>query len=416
MRQYHIINNCPVVRWVISFIRADRTRRSRDRRNECVYNTLIYKEYISQSKTFTDLRIVWDKLLLVSGLIALCAGAGTFDPELMCSLVVNGTKMNDPRACNAWIQCIDGRAVSGSCGADLFYDRNSYDCVSSTDVTCLSSDPCAAEPNGFAADPYSCNGYYYCRNGTGTRGECNTGMNYNSGTQACIRDAPCKAKPDPDNLCNILPDGVFIKDAASCSGYQMCWRTEIIDGNCPTGYYFSASLGKCDYERNVECAITASPLPTAAPDVCAKAGIFISDDSTCNGYYLCRRDSEGQMVLQHGVCDNGRFFYAANGGACVPRTAVRCEYNRCVNMGNTSIQLANLSDDDCTGFAICQYGQIIGEGKCPAGEYFDELTQLCTSNLVSFKACALSASTTQQAMMDEEANDEAYGVIGLSLN
>lgn len=341
-------------------------------------------------------------LLLVSGLIAVCAGADTFDPEVICSLVVNGTKMNDPRACNAWIQCIDGRPVSGACSADQFYDRNTYDCVSAGNATCLSSDPCAAEPNGFAADPYSCNGYYYCRDGAGTRGECNTGMNYNSGTQACIRDAPCKPKPNPNNLCNILADGVFIKDAASCSGWQMCWNGRIENGSCPTGYYFTAALGACDYARNVECAFTPAPPPTAAPDVCPEAGIFVSDDSTCNGYYYCRRDSEGQMIMQHGVCDDGRFFYAANGGACVPRTQVRCDYNRCVNMGNSSIQLANLADDECTGFAICQYGQIIGEGKCPDAQYFDELTQLCTSHPVTFKACALSADTTTPAMMDEQ--------------
>lgn len=335
-------------------------------------------------------------------MLEVCTAASTFDPELICSLVVNGTKMNDPRACSTWTQCIDGEPVAGSCGADLFYDRNTYTCVSSKNATCLSSDPCAAAPNGFTADPYSCNGYYYCRNGTGTRGECNTGLNYNAGTEACIRDAPCSAKKNPDSLCNILADGVFIKDASSCSGWQMCWRGEIVNGSCPTGYYFSASLGECDYAENVECAFTPSPPPTAGPDVCPEAGSFVSDDSTCNGYYLCRRDSEGQMVMEHGVCADGRFFHAANGGTCMPRTQVRCEYNRCVNMGNSSIQLANLSDDGCTGFALCQYGQVIGEGKCPDGEYFDELTQLCTSQVVSFKACALSADTTTRPMMDED--------------
>ncbi|KAH8404539.1 hypothetical protein KR222_011851 [Zaprionus bogoriensis] len=335
--------------------------------------------------------------LLAAPVAAAAATGSTFDPEALCLLATNGTKMNDPRHCNTWVQCIDGLPVSGSCGASEFYDRETQACVPSGDVKCLSSDPCAALPNGFAADPYSCNGYYYCRNGTGTRGECNTGLNYNPGTEACIRDYPCGTKPDPDALCNILADGVIIKDASSCAGYELCWRGVEHNENCPAGFYYSASLGACDYEQNVECAHTPAPPATAAPDECPEAGSFISDGSTCNGYYYCHESAEGQMLLEHGVCADGRFFDAASGGACVPRTAVRCAYDRCVNMGNSSIQLANLSDDGCTGYAICQHGKLIGEGACPAGEYFDELTQLCTQQIVSFAACALSHST----VMDE---------------
>lgn len=96
-------------------------------------------------------------------MIPTISGALTFNATLICSLVVNGTKMNDPRACNAWIQCIDGSPVSGSCATGLFYDRESQKCLSSSSIKCLSSDPCAALPTGFAADPYSCNGYYYCK-------------------------------------------------------------------------------------------------------------------------------------------------------------------------------------------------------------------------------------------------------------
>ncbi|XP_034482515.1 peritrophin-48-like [Drosophila innubila] len=341
-------------------------------------------------------------LLTITGLLAASAVESTFDPDLICTLVVNGTKINDPRACNSWIQCIDEMPVNGTCAEGLFYDRNSEDCVASKDVVCISSDACAEMANGFTADPYTCNGYYYCKNGTGTRGECNAGLNFNPGTEACIRDYPCNFKMSPDNYCNILPDGVFIKDPWNCNGWQMCWQGEIVNGTCPDSFLFSGSLGKCDYPQNVECTFTEPPPQTAEPDYCPKVGSFVSDDRTCNGYYYCRKNTEGQMVLEHGVCPDGRFFSGDNDGACVPRTDVRCEYNRCVNMGNSTIQLANLSDDGCTGFAICQNGTTIAMADCPNGEYFNELTQLCTTQVISFKACSLSTESTTETMIDEE--------------
>ncbi|XP_033157479.1 peritrophin-48 [Drosophila mauritiana] len=335
------------------------------------------------------------RFVFISGLIMIpmISGALTFNATLICSLVVNGTKMNDPRACNAWIQCVDGIAVSGSCATGLFYDRESQKCLSSSSVKCLSSDPCAALPTGFAADPYSCNGYYYCKNGKGTHGVCNTGMNYNSGTQDCIRDFPCPDKMDPDSYCNILPDGVFVKDTDNCNGYQMCWDGQVINGTCPGTFYFKASTAQCDYPQNVECDFVPVP-DIIEKGVCPETGGFISDNKTCNGYYYCKDLGNGEFSLEHGVCSDGRFFLATDGGACVPRSKVKCGYDRCVGLGNSTIQLANESDDGCRGYSICQDGIVIGQGTCPQDEYFDEISQRCTTQVISYTACQISEGTT----------------------
>ncbi|XP_020801399.1 peritrophin-44 [Drosophila serrata] len=330
---------------------------------------------------------------LLIGLLMISLSSATFDPSVICSLVVSGTKINDPRACNAWIQCIDGQPVSGTCGTGLFYDRESEECLSSDSVKCLSSDPCAAVSNGFTEDPYSCNGYYYCVNGQGNLGVCNQGMNFNPGTEDCIRNFPCPKKMDPDSYCNILPDGVFIKDPTSCNGWQMCWDSQVINGTCPGTFYFSASTAQCDYPEDVECAVTPAP-DIAAEGVCPEAGVFISDSKTCNGYYYCRALENGEIALEHGVCSNERFFLTTNGGACVPRSKVKCDFDRCAGLGNNTIQLANESDDGCRGYAICQDGVTIGQGTCPQDEYFDELTQRCTTQTVSFTACVISEATT----------------------
>ncbi|XP_054734748.1 peritrophin-44 [Anastrepha obliqua] len=319
----------------------------------------------------------------------------SFNSTEICSLLSNGTRIKDPRACNAWITCIEGIPYNGKCADDLFYDRNTYSCVDPNSIKCISSNPCAAlnGASGFAADPYSCNGYYYCSKGVGTHGECETGFNFNSGTTDCIRGYPCVLTMDPDSYCNIVPDGVFIKDPDNCDGYQLCWKEEVLNRTCPTGYYYSAINGVCDYPWDVECAFTTSTTtaPTAT-SFCNKTGIFVSDGRSCNGYYYCRASSSSAsgIELQHGTCPTGRFFDEANDGECVPRTSIVCEYNRCVGFAGDSIELANETNDGCHGYTVCQDGVAIGNGTCPDNGYFDELTQRCTSEVISFPACAFS--------------------------
>ncbi|XP_036327537.1 peritrophin-48-like [Rhagoletis pomonella] len=318
----------------------------------------------------------------------------TFNSTEICSLLSNGTRIKDPSACNKWITCIDGKPLNGSCADNLFYNRNTYSCVAADSIKCISSNPCAAlnGVSGFAADPYACNGYYYCNaNGVGTRGECDTGYNFNPGTTDCIKGYPCTLQMNPDSYCNILPDGVFIKDPLNCVGYQLCWKGQVLNGTCPDGFYYDASAGDCGYASNVECAesMSTTTLPPAT-EYCNETGIFVSDRRSCNGYYYCRAslDSVSGIELQYGTCPMGKFFDEANGGECVPRTGIVCKFNRCVGLASDKIELVNETNDGCHGYTLCQDGVAIGNGTCPDNHYFDELSQLCTSEVIDFPACA----------------------------
>ncbi|XP_011178359.1 peritrophin-44 [Zeugodacus cucurbitae] len=317
----------------------------------------------------------------------------SFDPNEICGLLSNGTRIKDPRACNAWITCIDGAPHAGTCPDNLFYDRNTYTCVNSSSIKCISSNPCASLNNesGFAADPYACNGYYYCNKGSGSHGECQSGFNFNPGTNDCIRGYPCALKMNPDSYCNILPDGVFIKDPTNCVGYQLCWKAQVLSRECPNGYYYNALKGDCDYPFNVECIETSSNLPDLpSSEYCNRTGVFVSDRNSCNGYYYCSNNDTAGIVLQHGICPTGRFFDGSNSGECVPRTNIICNYNRCVGLASDKIELVNETNDGCHGYTICQGGTSIGNGTCPDNGYFDELNQLCTNEVVNFPACATS--------------------------
>lgn len=322
------------------------------------------------------------------------AQADEFNPDALCPLIENGTRIKDPRYCDVYIICMNDTSVSGSCG-DQFYDRNTGTCVDPATITCLSSDPCAKKGNGqgFVADPYSCNGYYYCSNGVGTRGTCSDGMNYNPDTNNCVRNYPCEITMLPEDYCNIVPEGVFIKVPGSCSAYETCWHSQLLNGTCPSGFDFDAFRGGCDYPQNVQCDDYKEPDPAPEDVKCTVDGVFISDGLTCDGYYYCEENGDGQFDMIHGTCPVDRFFDPTDGGQCLPRTSIVCEYNRCVTLGQDFIQLANIDGDGCTGFSICQYGKEIARGQCPSGLYFDEMSQLCVSQMVTYAACSNSTTT-----------------------
>ncbi|XP_032598885.1 uncharacterized protein LOC6557226 [Drosophila grimshawi] len=98
------------------------------------------------------------------------------------------------------------------------------------------------------------------------------------------------------------------------------------------------------------------------------------------------------MLLHHGDCPVGGFFYVNDNGigVCKPRSQVQCDYDRCVNLGYTNIELANESNDGCKGYVLCQDGVSIFKGTCPNGEYFNELTQRCTTQVISYTACVMT--------------------------
>ncbi|XP_073838554.1 peritrophin-44-like [Musca autumnalis] len=357
-------------------------------------------------------------VLLTAPQQAWAQSTSDFDPTDLCPLIANGTKIKDQRYCNVYITCMNDTSISGSCG-DQFYDRNTGECVDPTTITCLSSDPCAKRPTGFVDDPYSCNYYYYCANGVGTRGQCSTGLNYNPETNNCVRNFSCEITMLPEDYCNIVPEGVFIGVPGSCTEYQVCWQSQLLNGTCPDGFYFDAYRGGCDYPSHVDCAQHNSNVPEDIPaDVeCTEAGVFISDGVSCDGYFYCGALVDGEFDMRHGRCPVDRFFDPTDGGQCVARTSIKCDHDRCVTLGMDFIQMANVNDDGCRGFSLCQNGKTIGNAVCPEGEYFDELAQLCVNRVVNYVACAADAAS---ASADDDGagttTQMVYGQAATTLN
>ncbi|XP_073839859.1 peritrophin-44-like [Musca autumnalis] len=337
-----------------------------------------------------DFNALLSTLLLITltspQLVVVAQSTSEFIPEELCPLLPYDTKIKDPRFCNVYIDCYNETSTTDNCGAQ-FFNRNTGECVDPLTIECLSSDPCAKRPTGFVDDPYSCNYYYYCANGKGTRGECSAGLNYNPETSNCVRNFPCEKTMLPEDYCNIVPEGVFIKVPGSCEAYQVCWQSQLLNGTCPPGFYYDSYRGGCDYPSHVDCRDTS--IPDAPEDVkCTQAGEFISDGVSCDGYFYCGVNADEEFTMTHGRCPVDRFFDASEGGQCAPRTDIKCSHDRCVTLGMDYIQMANENSDGCNGFLLCQSGKTIGRASCPEGQYFDEWSQLCVERVIDFVACA----------------------------
>lgn len=324
-----------------------------------------------------------------------------FDPDTFCKSVAYGTKIKDPNYCNEYIECLYDTWIRHSC-EDLYFDRSTGECVDPEKITCLSSQPCHNKHGEFVANPYSCTSYYYCANGMGTLGICSDGMMFNPETKNCVRNLACEITMIPEDYCNIVPEGVFIKMPDSCRDYQQCWRSNIVNGTCPAGMFFNAYRGGCDDPKNVDCEEPKPEVPEYVK--CSVSGTFIADGLNCDGYFYCGLETDGEFEMIHGNCPPGRFFDPADDGMCLPRTEVKCSYNRCVTHGHDYLQMVNIDGDGCTGFSICQKGKEIARARCPDGQYFNEWTQFCDDIEINYIACRATTediiSATPSTRMD----------------
>ncbi|XP_011291529.1 peritrophin-44 [Musca domestica] len=316
----------------------------------------------------------------------------TFDPDTLCPLVAHGTKIKDPRYCNIYVECLENDIVTRSC-EDLYFDIQLGQCVDPLTTTCLSSQPCIGKNGVFVADPYNCESYYYCSNGVGIQGQCSAGMSFNPETGFCVRDFPCHITMYPEDYCNLFAEGVFVKVPDSCRHYQTCWRSELINGSCPGILFFDAPRGGCDDPLKVDCDEPMPEIPEHV--VCRENNEFISDGISCDGYFFCQQNLDGEFRMFPGSCPKGRFF---DKGECVPRSHTKCDHDRCVGMGYEYMQMVNIDGDGCRGFAVCQRGKEIGRSQCPEGWYFDEWEQFCVDKEIQYESCRDGLGTTPRPM------------------
>ncbi|XP_005181198.1 uncharacterized protein LOC101890421 [Musca domestica] len=293
----------------------------------------------------------------------------SFRPEHYCPFVAYGTLIKDPRYCDTYVECMDDRNKPHTCPEGLHFDLESLTCTDPNTAKCLTIKPCRHKHMVNVADPFSCSSYLYCYNGIASRVQCPTGQNFNPDTGLCTTNYRCQIEVHPEDTCNIIPEGIGFKEdnITDDRAYQVCVDKKLEQRLCPYPWEWNIFGGQC--------------LPPVVK--CTQYGVFMSDGYTCDGYMYCK----DQVQTYHSRCEQNRFFDPTEGGQCVLRTNIACPYDRCVTLGYEGIQMANIFNDDCRGYAICQDGKEIARNVCPSGLYFDEATQKCESYKVEYMAC-----------------------------
>lgn len=159
----------------------------------------------------------------------------------------------------------------------------------------------------FMPSPQACSKYILCLNGESHIGECDNGMHFDAGRQACgeasfIDCTQC----GPVGLVNLPhPD--------DCQRYFECRFGQRKERSCPEGHAFDRTVGACNRAENVICdghgdddgSPPLEPPGTPPPDgdngdggdggdggngslpSCRRGQVHHAHATNCNRYYLC---------------------------------------------------------------------------------------------------------------------------------
>lgn len=329
------------------------------------------------------------------GLIA--AQSGALNISELCALAPNSVILR-PDSCTDWLKCPSSIGASdleeGSCVFGLYFNKNTGRCEYKEKVKCpfeaTSKNRCSREAEGtFLADNEHCNAYIYCKGGEEIRSYCPNNLVFDPVNKACVykHQYKCpeqKPKADIDPICLSLKDGVFFADKNDCSKYSRCHRGALETSNCNNSLAWSYIDHKCMSIDEAVCYPTAKK-PKPELKVCIDHVGPISDGVSCSGYYFCKKVANvtHDRNPEHFTCSSGTFF-DSNTLSCRDRVNVKCPLDRCEGMGNKYVNVAG----DCRAYALCANSAASTQGICPSNYYFDERTQGCTPQVVSYAACS----------------------------
>ncbi|TMW47748.1 hypothetical protein DOY81_007175 [Sarcophaga bullata] len=315
----------------------------------------------------------------------------------LCNLAP-GTTILKPNTCTDWIKCPSERdskdMEEGSCVFGLYFNKNSGRCEYKDSVSCpyeaKSKARCDRSNDGaFLADENNCSGYIYCSSGEELKSNCPGGLVFDPVNKACVYKhqytCPDKKPPTETNaLCLSLPDSLFFADKLDCTKYSECKNSAILSHACNSSFAWDYLKGNCLPIDEVEC-VPHSKKPEPELKVCVDRLGPVADDASCSGYYFCKHvaNDTHDRKPEHFTCPAGNFFDSTT-LSCRDRVNVKCNLDRCEGMGNKYVNVAG----DCRAYVLCKNGMANNKGVCPNGHYFDERTQGCTPQVVSFAACA----------------------------
>ncbi|KAL5290927.1 hypothetical protein ACFFRR_010365 [Megaselia abdita] len=339
--------------------------------------------------------------LVISGSYA---DSDDLNPFNVCKLMVDGTSIRDMDSCEYYYKCENGVARHLACPNGQQFNKDEERCTNPSQSTCgLVPDDiskiCKNVAKGkWVADPYSCDGFYYCSGGdAGQKGECPEGLAFNQDKQECVaKDANCSKGTgnvdSKDAICSIVPNGKYFGVASSCSSWAVCKNGNYDEGLCDANKKtkFNTKNGNCEYESSCSQTGATGPVDPGSPSDdppafggnCTEVDSY-KTDGTCVGFYWCSYVKK----WTRGVCSDYKAYDAVN-NKCVDRSKVKCEKNPCQNTEGSLYKWVN-DAQNCKNFITCKNNEQIGSGECqPSGALFDVIKQRCVKELSkNYAAC-----------------------------
>jgi Chitin binding Peritrophin-A domain len=352
-------------------------------------------------------------------------------PEI-CEGVPDGQYVRSPYACELFYYCLDGVGDVRSCPIGEWFEEDLQECDLIENVVCElgsgSTTPATDDDENarcVGVEDYtyipsfeSCNEYYMCRNDTAYLQSCPPGTYFDMERQTCDlpqnvvcditttqstepTESPTIPSPapttttiaPPEDICEGVPDGQFVRSPFSCYIYHVCEDGDIEATRfCPIGEWFDQELQECDNIDNVDCDIGEPTTPSPGGDICEGIpnGQFVRSPDACHIFYECNGGNAEEMI-----CPIGEWF-DVNRQECDIIDNVDCDVGGPTTPGGNICEDVPdgqfvRSPDACYIFYECNGGNA-EEMMCPIGEWFDVGRQEC--DIVDNVDCELGGANT----------------------
>lgn len=342
------------------------------------------------------------RICALAACLLLASQASGYSMEQMCAQWSGTGYVGNPSNCRAWGYCQGQKLVGwGTCSDDYIFDSQKGACGNATKTVCATSavQTCkvAASPM-YVADPTNCTQYAYC-NGEGSLayGSCGSGGVYSAASNKCVWGPTCPQS----SLCQFMLTGIYVGDPDNCGSYLSCSNGYGTPGTCPTGLTYNLATGNCQttnacngspntgttngqftvgQEDAKICASTTTGY-SKAPVVTGETYRFVSDLTTCYGFYYCE---SATAVGTWNECPAGTHFNPTL-GQCVSPASYACPYNRC---GNVNSKFMTLLGTSCKGYTVCSSA---AAGTCPStSPYYNEVYDICSTTNPAYAVCTAS--------------------------
>ncbi|XP_016955217.1 peritrophin-44 isoform X2 [Drosophila biarmipes] len=342
------------------------------------------------------------RICVLAACLLMASQASGYSMEQMCAQWSGEGYIGNPSSCRAWGYCRGQQLIAwNTCPDDLIFNAQTGRCSDPATTICSTSatQTCAAATSPmYVANPLNCTEYCYC-DGLGglSYGDCGEGGVYQASTKSCVWGPACPQ----DTICRFMPSNIFVGDPENCGSYYNCVNGYGTSTKCADNLYYNAANGLCQStnpcnsdnnngnsgqftvgETNeIICNSTnfkEAPFIYKTSTTTAESYKYVSDFTTCYGYYYCPDVNEVGVWNQ---CPTGTQFDPKK-GKCVSPAAYACPYNRCGNVESTFMAQLNT---ECKSYTICSSGLT---GSCPTtSPYYDEVHNLCTSGKLDYAIC-----------------------------